>query len=100
MSIAESSGLVSALRQLMPEAMLSVSDERPWHSITFAGAQIRVLADIAGKQHRPTAAYLIKCVPEHQFDLGNVLVADIAVTDYVNGNTASRLVIDILLLDD
>jgi hypothetical protein len=100
MSVAESSGLMRALRRLMPEAMFSVSGERPWHNNAFAGAQLCILADIAGKHHQAIAANLRQLLPEHQFELGNFLVADIAVTSCVTDDNASHLVIDALLLDD
>jgi hypothetical protein len=100
MSVAESSGLTRALQQLMPGALLSVSEERPWHSITSAGTQLRLSADIGGEHHQETSAGLSRSLPEHQFDLGNGLVADIAVMHCAHGDSASRLVIDVLLLDD
>jgi hypothetical protein len=100
MSVAESSGLMRALRRLMPDTMLSVSSERPWYSITFAGTQLRLSADLAGRHHRETAAELSRILPEHLFILDKGLVADIAVSDYIGGNGSSSLVIDVLLLDD
>lgn len=100
MSVPQSRGFMRALRQLMPEAMFSVSVERPWHSNSFAGAQLSIVADIAGKHHQAIAANLRQLLPEHQFELANGLVADIAVTSCVTDDNASHLVIDVLLLDD
>jgi EAL domain-containing protein (putative c-di-GMP-specific phosphodiesterase class I) len=98
-SIAESSGLMRALRRLMPDAMLSVSSEKPWYSISFSGTQLSLSAKIAQEHHRETAAELSRILPEHLFDLENWLVAEIAVSDHVNRNNSSSLVIDVLLLD-
>lgn len=100
MSVAESSGLMPALRQLMPDALLSVTVERPWHSLTFAGTQLRVSAELGGEHHRAEAAHLVERLQEHQFALADMLVADIGVTRRASGDMTSRLIIDILLLVD
>jgi hypothetical protein len=100
MSVAQSSGLFRALGRLMPDARLSVLQEKPWHSIAFAGTRIRFFLEIAGEAHRERVADLAELLPEYQFDLGSVLVADIGVTDCVSDDGESRLAIDVLLLDD
>jgi hypothetical protein len=100
MSVAESSGLMRALRQLLPEASLSVLAESPWNSIAFAGTQLRLSADIADKHYRDRAANLSQHLSTHVFNLEDGFVADIAVTDCTSARTDNCLIVDVLLLDD
>jgi len=82
----------------MPEANIQLSAEKTWHSNSFSGAQLSIVAEIAGKDHQAIAANLRQLLPEHQFELANGLVADIAVTSCVTDENASHLVIEVLLL--
>lgn len=97
---ARHTALLRALRQLLPDAILSVTQERPWHSLTFNGTQFCLSAVIVGKGHHTVAAAYARILPEFEFKLGGQLVADIAVGEQITVGGQSNLVIHILLLDD
>lgn len=96
----KSSGLLRALRQLLPEAALSVIHERPWHSLTFSGAQVCVSAILQRGFDAEFVNRFEQALPEYEFNLRGQLVADIAVIEMVAGENPVRLMIDALLLDD
>lgn len=99
-AIARSAAFLRALRILLPNAILSVTQERPWFSLTFAGTQLCLSVTIAGDAHREVAAEYARILPENDFDLGAQLVADIAVSTVATGDNESSLTIYALLLDD
>lgn len=100
MNVAESSGLIRALRQFLPDASWSLLAERPWHSVGFAGTQLRLSADISGKYDGDFAAKLSHRLSTRIFHLDDSFVADIAVTDWFSVATTNHVIVDVLLLDD
>ena len=88
------------LCQLVAEAEFSVIHERPWHSLTFSGAQLCLAAVLGGEHHVDTATRIAKLLPEFDFEMRGQLVADIAVIETISSAAQSRLMIDALLLDD
>jgi hypothetical protein len=89
-----------ALRQLLPQATLSVIHERPWHSLTFSGSQICISAILHTGYNAEFVTRIAQILPEHEFELSGQLVADIAVIEMASGENPGRLMIDALLLDD
>ena len=73
--------------------------ERPWHSLTFSGAQIclSVALPITAAEQRSAVAQLLE---DHEFSLPSQLVADIAITETAIFDGQYRLIIDALLLED
>jgi hypothetical protein len=98
-SNSRAAGFLQVMRQLLPNAELSLIHERPWHSLTFSGSQLCVSAVLADRCHADTATRIAKLLPEYDFDLKRQLVADIAVIEMASTATQSRLTIDALLLD-
>jgi hypothetical protein len=96
---APSRSLVRALQALLPQASIAILHERPWHSLTFSGAQIclSVALPIAGAEQRSALAQLLE---DHEFSLPSQLVADIAITETAIFDGQYRLIIDALLLED
>lgn len=92
--------LLRALGQLLPDAVLSVTQERPWRSLTFDGTQLCLSAAIVGEGHHAVAAEYARLLPEFEFKLSTQLVADIAVSEQLSAGNRSIFVIHILLLDD
>jgi hypothetical protein len=92
--------LLRALRHLLPDAILSVTHERPWCSLTFTGTQLCLSAVIVGESHHDVAAEYVQILPDYEFKLGGQLVADIAVSEHVTDNETSCLVIYALILDN
>lgn len=92
--------LLSALRQLLPQSTLSIMHQRPWHSLTFTGAQLRVSAILSAPDCTAIADRVAKNLPDHEFNIRGQIVADIAVTDQMVTADATILTIDALLLED
>lgn len=94
-----SRGLVRALQALLPQASITILHERPWHSLTFSGAQIclSVALPITAAEQRSAVAQLLE---DHEFSLPSQLVADIAITETAIFDGQYRLIIDALLLED
>jgi hypothetical protein len=94
-----SRSLVRALQTLMPHARITILHERPWHSLTFSGAQIclSVALPITAAEQRSAVARLLE---DHEFSLPSQLVADIAITETAILGGQYRLIIDALLLED
>lgn len=88
--------LINALRKLLPGATFRIASCRNWCSITFVGQQLTIIAEFEkSKQVQMFATSL----PEHEFTLPDVIVADIFVVDMRNDGEVVRLQIDALLLD-
>lgn len=96
----KSDGLLRALRELLPEAAISVLHERPWHSLTFSGVQIccGVILPVGSRTNQGAA--FARDLPGHEFNLRGQLVADIAVVDSAPDTARHRLMVDALVLDD
>ena len=94
-----SRSLVRALQALTPQASITILHERPWHSLTFSGAQIclSVALPITAAEQRSAFAQLLE---DHEFSLPSQLVADIAITETAIFDGQFRLIIDALLLED
>jgi hypothetical protein len=94
-----SRSLVRALQALMPQASIAILHERPWHSLTFSGAQIclSVALPITAAEQRSAFAQLLE---DHEFSLPSQLIADIAITDAAILGGQYRLIIHALLLED
>lgn len=92
--------LLNALRQLLPESTLSVIHQRPWHSLTFTGAQLCISATLSAPNRADIAERAARNLPDHEFDIRGQIVADIAVTSRIAAADATILTIDALLLED
>jgi hypothetical protein len=91
--------LIEALYAICPDAEFLVTQQKPWRSITFAGTELCLSANIAAENHLDVAAKFAGLLSEHDFQLGDELVADIAVVDSVTGHGKTRLIIHALLLE-
>jgi hypothetical protein len=94
-----SRSLVRALQALIPQASIAILHERPWHSLTFSGAQIclSVALPITAAEQRSALAQSLE---DYEFSLPSQLVADIAITEAAILGGQYRLIIDALLLED
>lgn len=95
-----SAAFLQALCRLLPSASLSVTQQRPWCSLTFTGTQLCIAVTISGKAHSQIATECAQTLPEYDFSFGSQLVADIAVSEHIAGDNESCLTIQALLLDD
>lgn len=91
--------LIEALNAMCPDAAFLVMQQNPWHSLTFAGTELCLSANIAAENHLDVAANFAGLLSEHEFSLCDQLVADIAVVDSVTSHGKTRLTIHALLLE-
>lgn len=85
------------------EAVLVSHAERPWASVTFSGSRQTFVLRFHGWEACDGAEHLIAALPEHEFTLPGLLVADAMVlrTDQVLLPCPHMEVeLEILLLDD
>ena len=96
---APSRSLVRVLQALLPQASIAILHERPWHSLTFSGAQIclSVALPVTAAEQRSAITQLLE---NHEFSLPSQLVADIAITETAILGGTYRLIVDTLLLED
>lgn len=75
---------------LLTRAVLALADgqgriiaheEKPWASITFAGARHRYTVEFAGDEAVEAGECFIVFLPEHEFAIPGQLVADAAITE-------------------
>lgn len=95
----KSHSLVRALKALMPAASIAILHERPWHSLTFSGAQICISVALPETAEEQRSA-ITQLLENHEFSLPRQLVADIAITETAILGGTYRLIVDTLLLDD
>lgn len=91
--------LVRALQALMPTAIFAILHERPWHSLTFCGAQICLSVMLPESPEQKLSA-IARQLEDHEFSLSGQLVADIAITETAILDGKYSLIVDALLLDD
>lgn len=77
--------------------------EVPWASVTFSGARHTVVLRFEGWEACDNAEHLIAELPEHEFTLPNVLVADAAVArmeQHLLPEPRIEMELELLLLED
>ena len=92
-------GLLNAIRKLLPGSTLAIVSETPWYSLTFAGMRIGVLVTLSPPDSHVADRFASE-LPDHEFSLPGLLVADISATLEATDDATNRLVIDALLLQD
>ncbi|MET0181095.1 MAG: hypothetical protein ABW194_11540 [Novosphingobium sp.] len=53
--------------------------ERPWRSITFSGSRHRIALTFLGTEAAARGEAFVAALPEHEFNLPRVLVADVEI---------------------
>ena len=95
-----SNQIVRALGKLLPGATFGISSCRDWYSITFAGQQLTIIAELQAAYGLDHAELFASTLPELEFALPGLTVADIAVTNLTNNGENLCLEIDALILDE
>ena len=99
------------VREKLGEALLALAgghgritahSEKPWASITFAGARHRVELVFEGTEAVEAGECFIAFLPEHEFAIPGQLVADAAVVEVASVVEPARLTVvcELLLLED
>jgi hypothetical protein len=89
--------LLRVLRSLIPESDIRIIHQRPWHSLTFAGAQICFNVQLSYIPSAQEAARISSILSKYEFTLPGLIVADITASAAEPGG---GVIIDVLLLDD
>ena len=83
--------------------MVTRHSERPWASITFAGARHAITMSFSGHEAAAAGERFVAALPDHEFAIPGHLVADIAVrsVDHVLLPTPQlTIAVEVLLLED
>jgi hypothetical protein len=86
-----------------PQAELVAHREEPWASVTFAGTRHMIVLRYQGWEAGDAAEALIDALPDHEFTIPRVLVADAAVVrldQVLLPEPDMTLELALLLLDD
>ncbi len=82
-----------------PEANLLTHEETPWASITFAGTRHELTLDFDGIAACKVGERFITALPDHEFTIPNMLVADATVSEVDSSYTPEpRMVVTATLL--
>ena len=84
-------------------AQIESHSERPWASITFAGARHRFVLLFVGEAAIPAGEHLIDALPDHEFAIPRHLVADadiVEVEHRLTPDNVMRVTCELLLLED
>ncbi len=92
--------IIQALGKLLPGAKFGISSCRDWYSITFAGQQLTIIAELQAAYGLDHAELFASTLPELEFALPGLIVADIAVTNLTNHGENLCLQIDALILNE
>ena len=92
--------IIRALGMLLPGATFDISSCRDWYSVTFAGQQLTIIAELEAAYGLDQARLFASTLPELEFALAGVIVADIAVANIKNNGDNLCLEIDALILDE
>ena len=77
--------------------------EKPWASITFAGARHRIDLLFAGEESVEAGENLIAELPDHEFTIPGQLVADAAICEVdqrIGANPRLSVTCELLLLEE
>jgi hypothetical protein len=81
------------------EANLLTHEEKPWASITFAGTRHELQLDFDGIAACKAGERFIVALPDHEFAIPNMLVADASVNEVESSYTPEpRMVVTCTLL--
>ena len=82
-----------------PEANLLVHEEAPWASITFSGTRHELQIDFDGIVACKAGERFIEALPDHEFAIPDMLVADAAINAVESSYTPEpRMVVTATLL--
>ncbi len=62
------------------QGRIVLHEEKPWASITFAGARHRFVMEFSGEEAVEAGECFIVFLPDHEFAIPGQLVADAAIT--------------------
>lgn len=90
--------LIRALNAIMPKASFAVTASSQWHSMTFSGEQLTVECTIDQHDYQKHYSGLAAILPEYEFSIAHMLVADIAIVAQENSGECITLLIEALVI--
>jgi hypothetical protein len=90
--------LIRALNAMMPLASFAVTASNQWHSMTFSGEQLAIICTVDEHNYQQYYSGLFAILPEHEFSITHLLVADIAVVSQENTAEGITLLIEALVI--
>lgn len=91
--------LVRALQKRLPDAVITVSHQTNWFSMTFAGERLEMFVSLSGIDARQRLQQFADALPDAEFALPGKLVADIAIIKLVTDSNSAILSVEALVLD-
>lgn len=91
--------LIRALGAMLPGARFLITSSQDWCSMTFSGQQLTVECNIAASDFDLYSRYLTNALPDYDFSIPNMLVADIAVVGKENASGTIKLLIEALVIN-
>lgn len=91
---------ITAIIDLLPDAILEHVAQTDWYSATFGGDQLVLTILLQGDGAKKHAQNFSNILPDYEFDMPKSFVADAAVTRIEELDDGVRLNIEALLIDD
>ncbi len=91
--------LVSALQNLLSDAILEQIERKDWRSVTFEGEQITITFLLPGETAEDRLHCFSETLPNHEFTLPRWFVADIAVIRTETLPEGIQIYIEALLIE-
>ena len=88
--------LVRSLKAMFPDVEFTLKLSLDWCSMTFAGQKVMIEGIAPGWL---SIDDFVETLPEHEFSIPNLLVADIAVTTLENDEGRIAILIEALVID-
>jgi hypothetical protein len=89
-----------ALLAMLDEAILLAHHRQEWFSATFVGERHMLALKLMGDDAMQKAEAFAQVIPEHEFTLPRLLVADIAVSAIQTVDGGVELMVEALLLEE
>lgn len=89
--------LIRALSRLFPEADFHIAEARDWRSMTFSGQQLAICCNPKSCALSEFQDRLSAILPEYEFTIPGLLVADISIVTSQKGEPSS---IEVLVISE
>lgn len=92
--------LCSAFTDLADDATCAGADSVPWQSADLGGERHCIRLCLNGPDAAANADRLARTLPDHEFAISGILVADIAITGIDRSQQVSTIALEALTLND
>lgn len=92
--------LIRALQVKLSDAVIAVTRQKPWYSMTFAGERLEFCISLSGVDAKVRMQIVADHLPSDEFSLPRMLVAEIVVTHMVADSQSATLSVEALILEE